>query len=179
MVAIKRVKHMTNIIADKIKNITEKFGLLPSHYLTEALLIASYSLENQKGHKNNLQIVENKNANNRALANVGDRFLKLVLAEEGYKNWPTAKQISDFTNRNESNINLAELGILSLADGYCMKGNHACEFPSNKKDSTIIKLATFVEAIIGAIYLDEYEKTGTAKTAREFIKKHIIFAPKI
>jgi dsRNA-specific ribonuclease len=162
-----------DLIKAKVENVLSKFDLKPSNFITEALCVAEYEQERQKDSKGNYQLVE-KSKPNQLLAFMGDRVLKLVLAEEGFKISPSANFVSKFTNSKENNKYLHGLKIISASDGYCMIGQIACE--NKKKDDGSIEsikmIATLTEAIIGAIYLDDPEK------AREFIRRKIIHGNK-
>jgi len=102
-------------LEDKVTNIINKFSLNNTRYLVEALLVATYKFELQPSTGND-QLVE-KDKPNRLLAHIGDRFLKLVLAEEGYKRDSKVKMINDFTNKIESNKHLYSLKLLEVKDG--------------------------------------------------------------
>lgn len=107
---------------------------------------------------------------NRVLALIGDRVLKLVLAQEGFNRFIKLKKINDFINENESNEHLHSLNIITPSHGYWTEDGKTVENGKGDADS----IATMIEAIIGALYLDEFEKSGTLRNAYNFIKKYII-----
>ena len=157
------------LVKEKTENIVKKLSLnenlVNNRYFAEALCVENY---------------ENKSHNNRKLANVGDRFLKLVLAEEGYQICQTVEDINKFTNDNENDWYLAQLGLVKATDGYCMVTNDV-PLENFKHDNggkrSIKMIATLIEAIIGALYLEEFEHTGKSDTTRAFIKNKIIAKP--
>ena len=158
------------MIDDKVKNLIEIFSFESDNkYFTEALYVAKYVSKPQAGVSSNIQLMEIENPN-KALALIGDRALKLVLAQEGKKIFDNVEEINDFINRYESNEYLNSLGIIQPSNGYCTENGKVVE---NKK-SDVVSVATMIEAIIGLLYLDEYQKCGTFDNAYEFIKKYII-----
>ena len=80
------------------------------------------------------------------------------------------EKINDFINSKESNEYLDSLGIIQSSNGYCTENDKVVE---NKK-SDMISIATMIEAIIGSLYLDEYQKYGTFNNVYQFIIKYII-----
>ena len=164
-----------DIIQTKVKLLKGKFALNSEGYLAEALFVADYERKLQSGSNNNYQLHEIDKPNRR-LANIGDRFLKLVLAEEKYEISDTVQEINDFTNDNEKNKNLYELKLVDASNGYCMIEGVPCENTkqdSGGKDSVAI-IATLTEALIGALYLEEFKRTGKTDFTRKFIKENII-----
>lgn len=158
------------MIDDKVKNLIEKFSFESDNkYFTEVLYVAKYVSKPQAGMSGNMQLKEIENPN-RALALIGDRVLKLVLAQEGRKMFDNVEKINDFIKSNESNEYLDSLGIIQPSNGYCIENDKVVE---NKK-SDVISIATMIEAIIGALYLDEYQKYGTFNNVYQFIIKYII-----
>ncbi|MBN3490258.1 hypothetical protein JV173_01900 [Acholeplasma equirhinis] len=158
------------MIDDKVKNLIEKFSFESDNkYFTEVLYVAKYASKPQAGMSSNMQLKEIENPN-RALALIGDRVLKLVLAQEGRKMFDNVEKINDFINSNESNEHLDSLGIIQSSNGYCTENDKVVE---NKK-SDVISIATMIEAIIGSLYLDEYQKYGTFNNVYQFIIKYII-----
>lgn len=158
------------MIDDKVKNLIEKFSFSHDNkYFTEALYVAKYVSTPQVGMSNNIQLKETDNPN-RTLALIGDRVLKLVLAQEGRDVLSQVEEINAFINSYESNEYLDSLGIIQPSNGYCTENDKVVE---NKK-SDEISIATMIEAIVGALYLDEYQKYETFNHAYEFIKKYII-----
>lgn len=161
---------MNELVKRKVNAIVERYAIKNVKYIPEALFVAVYEPKNQEGMIKNIQMKETSNPN-RQLANVGDRVLKLVLTEHQYlANSKSVKVVNDFTNDNEKNKNLAELGIIHAFDGYCKYGDKTIDNTKNNP----ITIATLVEAVIGGIYLQEIEKTNTFQEARAFIEKHII-----
>ena len=159
------------MIEEKVNKIALKFNLNTSNkYLKEALCVSHYKDTLQKGTENNWQIKEAERPN-QALAIVGDRYLKLVLSIKEFNKKSNPKKMNDFTIDNENNGYLAKLGIIEQNDAYALEDG---KFIENKKRSDDISIATLVEAIIGALYLDEYERVGTSKVAFDFIDKYII-----
>lgn len=158
------------MIDDKVKNLIEKFSFESDNkYFTEVLYVAKYVSKPQAGVSSNMQLKEIENPN-RALALIGDRVLKLVLAQEGRKMFDNVEKINDFINSKESNEYLDSLGIIQSSNGYCTENDKVVE---NKK-SDMISIATMIEAIIGSLYLDEYQKYGTFNNVYQFIIKYII-----
>jgi len=160
-----------DLVQKKVKDLIEKLGLKSGNeYLKEALFVAEYKSELQEGSKNNYQSTEMEGPNRR-LENIGDRFLKLVLAEEMYCRCHTVQEMDDFTQKNESNHNLYDLKLVKASDGYCTIDGAPCE---NKKGDSKKMISSLTEAIIGAMYLDELERNRTTDFAREFIIEKII-----
>ncbi len=158
---------MVNI---KVEELIEKFSFdKENEYFIKALCVAKYESKPQVNMHNNVQPNETEKPN-RKLALIGDRILKLVLTQEGTKKFDSVEDINGFINDNEKNEHLSSLNIIQPSNGYCIENNKVIE---NKK-SDIDSIATMVEAIIGALYLDEYQKNGTFNVAYEFIKKYII-----
>lgn len=158
------------MIEHKVRNIANKLMLDQNNkYLKEALFVAKYEKRPQQGFANNLQMTESATPN-KVLAIIGDRYLKLILSIEGFKKSDSAKFINDFTVERENNIYLAKLNIIQPTDGYAEKNG---VFTDNLKSDSI-SIATIVEAIIGALFLEEYERRGTSKAAFNFIEKYIL-----
>ena len=161
---------MCNMVNKKVEELIEKFSFdKENEYFIEALCVAKYISKPQANMPNNMQVNEVDNPN-RTLALIGDGVLKLVLAQESSKIFDNVETINNFINSNESNDYLHSLNIIQPSNGYCIEDDKIIQ---NKK-SDIISIVTMLEAIIGALYLDEYQKYGTFNVAYGFIKEYII-----
>ncbi|KAJ5648172.1 hypothetical protein N7490_004544 [Penicillium lividum] len=85
---------------------------------------------------------------NKGMALIGDAVLRLVLYEHGYEADASTKTMTGSQNTNATNANLARLGFgLGLAD--------LIELNPSARGAVPMKLmATTMEALIGAVYLD-------------------------
>lgn len=135
-------------------------------YLEEALLFAIYENRPQNGMLSNIQ---NKCISRpyKRLENVGDRVIKLILTENMYNFGKSLEEMSEETNKYESNGYLKDVfNILPYA--FTKKGD-------NYEEATCdgLKKADLIEALIGALYLSEYEDNKTFNEARYFVEKFI------
>jgi len=158
------------MIEAKIKSIKEKFNLNGKNkYIEEALFVAVYEDVSQTDFPHNFQTKETEKPN-RILALIGDRFLKLVLTVEEKKKTDNIDELNKFVNDHESDKYLAGLNIVNQFDGYAKENGVVVE--NKKRDTKVI--ATMIEAIIGALYLNEIENKGTNAEAWDFILKFLI-----
>lgn len=161
---------MDAIIKKKVEDIVKRYSLKNTKYFEEALFVVEYGKKSQAG-TSNIQKVIIDDGPNRKLANVGDRVIKLVLTEHKYRSKSASVEaINIFTNDNEKNENIANLGILTEKDGYSITEGLVEENQQTKA----VAIATLVEAVIGAIYLEEMETSGTFNEARSFIETQLI-----
>lgn len=106
---------------------------------------------------------------NERLEFLGDAVLEIIVTEHLFKNYPDTPE-GDLTNWRASLVNSKMLAIVAREIGlekylYLSKGETK---DGNSKARQYI-LANAVEAIIGAIYLDQ-----KIKAARKFIEKYIL-----
>ena len=106
---------------------------------------------------------------NERLEFLGDAVLEIIVTEYLYKNYPKTPE-GDLTNWRASLVNSKMLAIIAKEIDlekylYLSKGENK---DKNSKARQYI-LANAVEALIGAIYLDQ-----GAKMAKKFIKEHIL-----
>ncbi|KAK2882485.1 hypothetical protein FQN49_000315 [Arthroderma sp. PD_2] len=87
-------------------------------------------------------------AGNRSLAQVGDAAIRLSLLSEGYLRGMARGRISAILGRNTNNTNLAGVGVRNNLGQYI--------YGNNSQGGVISpgSMATTVEALIGAVYLD-------------------------
>ncbi len=144
-----------------IKKLAENWGFTFNNVnlLQQALVHRSYLNENPNfivGHNERLEFL-------------GDAVLEIIVTEHLYNKFPNTSE-GDLTNWRASLVNSKMLHKVAeelLIDDYLYlsKGE---EKDKNKKSRQFI-LANAVEAIIGAIYLDQ----GIAR-AKEFVEKYIL-----
>jgi ribonuclease III len=85
---------------------------------------------------------------NKTLALVGDAALKLLMIKEGYEEGTGRGAINDAVSGTGSNANLARIGFAKGLDLLI------CMNPSHIGPVTPSMMATSVQAILGAVYLD-------------------------
>ncbi|OOO05960.1 ribonuclease III [Aspergillus oryzae] len=85
------------------------------------------------------------------LAQLGDAALRLVLAKDGYQAHATRGQINDTHSGKASNAFLARTGFQKGLDRYIYVNPSQGGIVSDKV------MATTVEAILGAVYIDSGE----------------------
>lgn len=147
---MKDFSKLEKIIDVKFKNID---------LLTQALVHRSYINEHPKFHLHH----------NERLEFLGDAVLEIIVTEHLYYNYPDTPE-GDLTNWRASLVNSKMLatvaGETELEDYlYLSKGESK---DSNSKARQYI-LANAVEALIGAIYLDQ-----GVKSARKFVEKYML-----
>ena len=163
-----------NLIVDKISGLKDflKVSYIDSKYLEEALCYSVEIREKQNGNINNWQYKKVEEPY-RKLENIGDRVIKLELTRIGYENCKSVGSVNAFTNNLENNIILAKIGTgisrfaytkringdtIAYVDAEC-GGKHQ---------------ADLLESVIGAIFLVEFERSGTYFNAQKFIRENII-----
>ncbi|KAE8164157.1 ribonuclease III domain-containing protein [Aspergillus tamarii] len=95
------------------------------------------------------------------LAQLGDAALRLVLAKDGYQAHATREQINDTHSRKASNAFLARTGFQKGLDRYIY---------ANPSQGGIVSdrvMATTVEAILGAVYIDSGENIQAVRSVAE------------
>ena len=66
--------------------------------------------------------------------------------------------------------NLSNLKLVDSKYGYCTIDDVPAENIKNGEDA----IPTLIEATIGALYLEEFEKSGVSIKVREFIEKNVL-----
>ncbi|KAJ5665982.1 uncharacterized protein N7477_008430 [Penicillium maclennaniae] len=85
---------------------------------------------------------------NKRLALIGDAALRLVLYEFGYENEASIRDMTNAQNTRATNENLAQIGFALALDVYIQLN------PSAQGVVHARLMATTIEAIVGAVYLD-------------------------
>ncbi|KAB8239006.1 ribonuclease III domain-containing protein [Aspergillus alliaceus] len=98
---------------------------------------------------------------NKYLALLGDTVIKLVLVKEGLCRHATRGQISNIISEKLSNTYLAQRGFST--------GLAECVYKNRSQGNTIYPgpMASTVEAIIGAVFIDSGEKVTAAEGVME------------
>lgn len=149
---------------DEFKN---KFGLgyMKDKMILEVLTTSKYETQ----ESNQIKIGEP----NRALAIVGDAFIKTVLASKLYVESNNAEEITKKKAEIECDGNLAKITVekgmfeysLSLVDG---------KYEKTRVSSIKVK-ATLFEALIGAIYISvQSRKSKNITHVTNFIEKYVL-----
>ncbi|KAE8418238.1 ribonuclease III domain-containing protein [Aspergillus pseudocaelatus] len=94
----------------------------------------------------------------RDLAQLGDAALRLVLTKDGYQAHATREQINDTHSGKASNAFLARTGFQKGLDRYIYVNPSQDGIVSGKI------MATTVEAILGAVYIDSGENIQAVRS---------------
>ena len=147
------------VFEDKISQLEKKIGIVfkSKDLLLQALTHRSYLNENTKWHLDH----------NERLEFLGDAVLELVVTEYLYNNYPNSE--GELTNWRAALVNAVMLSKISnefdLNDFVLLSRGEAKDIGRARQ----FILANAIEALIGAIYLDQgYEK------AEEFIGRFVI-----
>ncbi len=144
---------------DKISELESKIGInfKDKDFLLQALTHRSYLNENHKWHLDH----------NERLEFLGDAVLELVVTEYLYKNYPNPE--GEMTNWRAALVNA---NMLAKVSGEFDLNDYVLLSRGEAKDTGRARqyiLANTIEAVIGAIYLDQgYESSG------RFIDKFIL-----
>ncbi|KAL1972204.1 hypothetical protein VTN31DRAFT_7423 [Thermomyces dupontii] len=105
-----------------------------------------------------------RNNGQKSLALVGDAVLSLVLVMEGYQRGYEGGMISKVISVKASNANLAEVGMGNALDRlvYTNPAQHGVLSPRT--------MATAVEAILGAVYVDSGEDVQAVRSTMEALQ---------
>ncbi|KAB8264066.1 ribonuclease III domain-containing protein [Aspergillus pseudonomiae] len=92
------------------------------------------------------------------LAQLGDAVLRLILVKDGYQAHATRGQINDTHSGKASNAFLARIGFQKGFDRYLYVN------PSQGGTVSDKVMATTVEAILGAVYIDSGENIQAVRS---------------
>ncbi|KAJ5203429.1 hypothetical protein N7449_005508 [Penicillium cf. viridicatum] len=108
----------------------------------------NYSFANNALLREALQVPNGSNGDgNKKIALIGDIILDLVIVTSGYDKNKTRGEISKISQQRVSNVNLAKQGFVHGIDRFIVKNR-------SQFDIMPSVMATTMEAIVGAVYLD-------------------------
>lgn len=141
------IEQLENLVGEKLKD---------SQIITQALTCSGFAKEYN-------DVSNDKILDHDGLATFGDALLKALISESLFKNDPsiTRGSLTDEKRMLENNPELQSIGKQLKIDTILFQRNN--EISGNKK------LATAIEALIGAIYL-----SNGHETVRKFVDKYII-----
>ncbi|KAL4899911.1 hypothetical protein BDW74DRAFT_162681 [Aspergillus multicolor] len=126
--------------------------------IANAETIISYQFTDRLQARHALQLADSAHPDgNKHLALLGDAVIKLVLIQEGLRRQATRGQINEVLSLKSSNADLAQQGFA--------KGLSACVYNNQSQGNTVHQgpMASTVEAIVGAVYVDSGERITTVK----------------
>lgn len=141
------IEQLENLVGEKLKD---------PQIITQALTCSGFAKEYN-------DVSNHKILDHDGLATFGDALLKALISESLFKNDPsiTRGSLTDEKRMLENNPELQSIGKQLKIDTILFQRNN--EINGNKK------LATAIEALIGAIYL-----SNGHETVRKFVDKYII-----
>ncbi|KAL4736118.1 ribonuclease III [Aspergillus similis] len=95
---------------------------------------------------------------NKKLALIGDSILRLIIHLEGFNRGMSRGMIDDMVKRLACNAHLAECGFTAGLDAYIWNN------PSQGNKISDNLMATTVEAILGAVFLDNDQDLAAVQT---------------
>lgn len=136
------------------------------NYINEALTIAEYEAKLQDGSLTNYQN-HLKSYPNQAIANIGDKVLKLFRGLSSYHRNHHASQIESDTQDSENNSFISKIAYRAEFLQYASIIINSESFPIIDNTSGEKYLSTLYEAVVGAIFLSliQYEFDITRITA--------------
>ncbi|OQE16688.1 hypothetical protein PENSTE_c023G06843 [Penicillium steckii] len=132
--------------------------------LAKAEEIISYRFKDRLGLRRALQLADSIHQNgNKDLALLGDTVIKLILVKEGLRRHATRGQINNAVSEKSSNAYLVQRGFST--------GLAECVFANRSQGNTIYPgpMASTMEAIVGAVFIDSEENTLVVKGVMEVL----------